>query len=202
MLMLTLNNLEHPLWPAARRIYEEAFAPHSRKPEALIRAMLERGLALVHILAERDGGGELSPVAIALAGPSGGGRVLVVDYLAVDSRRRGHGYGTLLLAKLDEWAGRHAAGALALLVEAEAEATADNRRRIRFWEQAGFHATGYVHRYIWVPEPYRALYRPFSSGNSLSRDQEALFLEGDGQQLFRWISDFHRRSYKGFKEED
>jgi GNAT superfamily N-acetyltransferase len=205
MTYLTLSHLNHPLWPEARRIYEEAFPPHSRKPEPLIGSMLERGLALVHILAAEpsadDSADGLGVVAMAIAGSSGGGCVLVVDYLAVDIGARGKGYGTCLIAEIDRWAGRHT-GALALVVEAESEPSDENRRRLRFWEQAGFQATEYIHQYIWVPEPYRALYRPLSSGGGLTPDEEMLFREGGGQQLFRWISEFHRRGYNGFKKED
>ncbi|MGN7457527.1 GNAT family N-acetyltransferase [Paenibacillus pasadenensis] len=190
-----LDRLDHPLWPAARAIYERSFPPHGRKPEALLRRMLERGQGYVFVLAHEDSQARLPPAAaMALAGPGGSG--LIVDYLAVDPALRGQGLGSRLLDELELWA-LERTSASALVIETEAGAGKKNEGRRVFWEQAGFIAPdGYVHRYIWVPEPYAAMYRP------LPGREGGLLPPPSGRQLFHWIEGFHARAYRGFREEE
>ncbi|QJC50341.1 GNAT family N-acetyltransferase [Paenibacillus albicereus] len=192
-----LDRLDHPLWPAARSIYERSFPPHGRKPETLMRRMLERGQALVFVLAENASQERRpSPAAMALAGPGGGGKALIVDYLAVDPTLRGQGIGIRLLDGVERWAAEHAS-ASALVIETEAGGGEENEGRRHFWERAGFVAPdGYAHRYIWVPEPYAAMYRP------LPGREADLIPPPSGRQLFRWIEGFHARAYRGFREEE
>lgn len=74
-----------------------------------------------------------------------------------------------------------------MIVEVEAAPSEANTRRVCFWEQCGFRTTDYVHRYIWVPEPYRAMYRSFDADDPLP---------DDGEALFRCITRFHRKAYR------
>jgi hypothetical protein len=75
-----------------------------------------------------------------------------------------------------------------MLIEIEAEETPGNCSRLRFWQRCGFLATDYVHRYIWVPEPYRAMVLPLRADADVS---------DDGEDLFRRITAFHKQAYRG-----
>lgn len=172
---------DEALWYAAQPIYAAAFPEHGRKPERIIRAMFRKGLCLLH-LARLDG----RPAAMALSGPDKARGIWIIDYLAVAQEQRGKGIGQRFLADI-----RKEAEAFlwcrGIVVEAEAEETAENRTRIRFWEACGFRLTGYVHQYIWVPEPYRALALSFPGREPLS---------GNGKELFKAINGFHERAYR------
>lgn len=74
-----------------------------------------------------------------------------------------------------------------IIVEVEAEETPENLGRIRFWEACGFRLTDYVHPYIWVPEPYRAMALSFPYREPLPLD---------GRELFAGIIRFHERAYR------
>ncbi len=173
---------EEALWRAAEPIYAAAFPEHGRKPERIIRAMFRKGMCRLH-LAWLDG----KPAAMALSGPEEARGIWVIDYLAVAEEQRGKGLGRRFLGDI-----RKEAEAFpwcrGMVVEAEAEETEVNQARIRFWETCGFRLTDYVHQYIWVPEPYRALALSFP-------DREAL--SGDGRELFKAITGFHERAYRG-----
>lgn len=173
---------EEELWRAAEPIYAAAFPEHGRKPERIIRAMFRKGMARFH-LARLDG----RPAAMALSGPDEERGIWIIDYLAVAESHRGKGLGRRFLGDI-----RKEAEAFpwcrGIVVEAEAEETEVNRARIRFWESCGFRLTGYVHHYIWVPEPYRALALSFPGREALSED---------GRELFKAITGFHERAYRG-----
>jgi GNAT superfamily N-acetyltransferase len=100
---------------------------------------------------------------------------------------RGEGIGSRLLDQIKEWA-RDTAGCIGMIVEVEAEPTDENRRRIRYWLSNGFSLTDYVHSYIWVPEPYLAMYLNF--------EDTAHRLPDDGKRLFRSITKFHEKAYR------
>lgn len=173
---------DEALWRQAEPVYEAGFAEHGRKPEGIIRRMFKRQMCGLHTLSA-DGG---AVVAMALAGKDDKLGVLVVDYLAVAPGRRGEGIGQRFLADIRG----HAAqleGCRGIIVEAEAEATPENQRRIRFWQACGFRLTDYVHTYIWVPEPYRAMALSFDAADPLPED---------GKELFAAIIRFHERAYR------
>ena len=73
-----------------------------------------------------------------------GSRLLFLFYLAVDDAARGRGVGTRLLAELER---RHPGCTIVLDIEpviAEADNAEQRRRRLSFYERAGFRDTGYA----------------------------------------------------------
>ncbi|MCS7460552.1 GNAT family N-acetyltransferase [Paenibacillus doosanensis] len=168
-------------WNEAERIYEQAFPHEGRKSRAIIRRMFERRMCRLHTVAR---GGELA--GMALTGIDKQARAVIIDYLAVRRDVRGTGIGRSLLGHIKQWA-RAEADAKGIIVEVESEPTEENKRRIRFWEANGFQLTSYVHQYIWVPEPYQAMYCSFSETDRLPED---------GKALFRSITRFHEKAYR------
>lgn len=180
MEFITLEQLDDRLWPEARSVYRQAFPEHGRKSDAILSGMFARRLGFLHVLTDRS-----QAVAMAITGRTGGS--LLIDYLAVSEDLRGRGLGVRLLAGIRGWAAE-ALGARSIIVEVEAERTERNLARIRFWQRNGFTLTDYVHHYIWVPEPYRAMVLPLAG-------EDGTEPEPDGQALFRLITAFHRRAY-------
>ena len=73
-----------------------------------------------------------------------GSRLLYLFYLAVDDAARGRGLGTRLLAELER---RHPGCSIVLNIEPvidEADNAEQRRRRLSFYERAGFRDTGYA----------------------------------------------------------
>ncbi|MBD3919362.1 GNAT family N-acetyltransferase [Paenibacillus sp. PR3] len=171
-------------WNAAELIYEEAFPLDGKKTRTIVKGMFAKRMCQLHTL-EQDG----KMVGMAISGVDASASALILDYLAVRANDRGTGIGRLLLDRIKEWA-REQQGCRGLIVEV-AEATADNEQRIRFWQSNGFELTDYVHHYIWVPEPYRAMAFSYDSSDKLP---------DDGKQLFKSITRFHEKAYRGMKE--
>ncbi|MFD2333337.1 GNAT family N-acetyltransferase [Cohnella sp. GCM10020058] len=167
-------------WQEALTLYREAFPTEGRKPDAILDRMFEKRISMLATGIE-DGVMKAMAICGVLAKP----KLLLIDYLAVRETDRGQGIGTAFVSMIAEWAREQALDGL--LIEAEADDTAENKARIRFWEKCGFARTDYVHQYIWVPEPYRAMVRYFEPDR---------FTAPDGQALFRHISEFHRRSFR------
>ncbi|MFC3344599.1 GNAT family N-acetyltransferase [Paenibacillus abyssi] len=176
---MTYDKLDEALWPYAMDIYKQGFAEEGRKPEKLLRSMLDRGICYLHV-----GVDEYGMVAMAISGLVAGRKVLLIDYLAVSPQRRREGVGQRFLQKIEQWA--RVIGLEGMLVEVEAEPTRENEQRIRYWEKGGFTRTDYIHQYIWVPEPYLAMYYWFQPNSKLPRS---------GEKLFEMISSFHRQAY-------
>lgn len=170
---------EDNVWTEALSLYHQAFPAQGRKPDAILKRMLDSGISLLATFTESQ-----VMKAMAVCGVLDKPKLLLLDYLTVRETVRGQGTGGAFVARLADWA--RSQGLRGLLVEAEAEDTPENEARLRFWENCGFVRTDYIHQYIWVPEPYRALILCFESGGS--RPPE-------GQTLFRHISEFHRRSF-------
>lgn len=166
-------------WRQAEPIYNEAFPEHGRKTEGVIRRMFAKRMCELHT---GSVGGEV--VAMALTGFDSGLNARLIDYIAVQREARGHGGGRALIDYIGARAAE--AGCKGIVVEVEADPTEENSRRIRFWVRCGFRLTGYVHHYIWVPEPYRAMFLSF-------RDDDPL--PADGETLFGAITRFHRKAY-------
>ncbi|MBN2983675.1 GNAT family N-acetyltransferase [Cohnella algarum] len=178
MIFSTFDRLEAPHGEAALRIYREAFP--SRKPDAVIRAMFERRLSYLHTEST-----ETEVAAMAMTGNIPQGNALLIDYLAVAEAKRERGIGSRFVRNIADWA-RSEKRFQAIILEAEAEPGPENEARIRFWQRCGFVLTDYVHKYIWVPETYRAMYLPLVADWRVS---------DRGETLFRWIGEFHRRSF-------
>jgi GNAT superfamily N-acetyltransferase len=169
------------LWRKAAVIYDSSFPEHGRKPEQIIRRMFRRKLCRLHLAFDGE-----ETVAMALSGMDRQYEALVIDYLAVAESRRGTGLGRRFLESIrQETAEREICRGI--IVEAEAEETPVNLGRIRFWQSCGFKLTDYVHQYIWVPEPYRALVLSLPEMEPLPED---------GRELFGAIIRFHEQAYR------
>ncbi|MCZ8517391.1 GNAT family N-acetyltransferase [Paenibacillus filicis] len=182
MRYVTIEHWDEALWKLAEVIYEEAFPEHGRKKRSLIRSMLERGLCFLHVALDGE-----SAAAMAITGRLEQLNALLIDYIAVREALRGQGLGQDFMAHLRRWASEEER-LDGIVIEIEAEPSPENLKRLRFWENCGFRPTAYVHRYIWVPEPYRALILPL---------RPEIRLPEDGETLFRSITAFHKRAYSG-----
>jgi GNAT superfamily N-acetyltransferase len=178
----TTAEWDEALWLQAEHVYHEAFPEHGRKNRTIIRRMFERGICNLHLLTN---GTEV--IAMALTGVNKRAKALIVDYIAVRKDHRNKGYGRLFIDYIRTWA-ETTARCKGILIEVESEPTEENIGRIRFWEQTGFRLTEYVHHYIWVPEPYRAMYLNFHADSPFP---------DDGEILFSYITEFHKEAYKG-----
>ncbi|ANS74352.1 hypothetical protein AWM70_06950 [Paenibacillus yonginensis] len=178
----TLSHWDQNKWNQLKPIYEEAF-PHGAKPEPILRGMLDRKIGFLH-----GGYKEEEAAAMAVTGLVGqaGERKLILDYMAIRQDLRGQGLGKLFLNQIRDWAVREH-NIQAIILEAEAEDNEINQARLQFWRRCGFIPTDYVHTYIWVPEPYRALVLPLKPGFE-RRD--------DGESLFRCITALHEQAYR------
>lgn len=182
---LELNTLDHwdeSLWQQMKPIYEEAFE-HGAKPERILKVMLERRLAYMHAAYDD---GELVAMAFTGLGDSPEQPALIIDYMAIRKDRRGRGEGKLFFELLRDWAVL-TYDIAAIIIEAEAADTPENRERIVFWEKCGFTPTSYVHHYIWIPETYRALVLPIDPSFAVA---------DDGESLFRQITHFHEQAFR------
>lgn len=177
--VITVDHWDEALWREAEPIYYAAFPEHGRKSKAIIRNMFQKHLCQLH-LAKSEG--EL--VAMAITGSVEGSRAIIIDYFAVRADLRNKGIGSVFLERLKEYA-KVDGDYTILLIEVEAEDTQTNAERAKFWEKAGFHSTDYVHKYIWVPEPYRAMYAQLNSTPISTK----------GEHLFSIITRFHRESF-------
>ena len=181
MEFITSNEWDEAIWQSAKQIYQEAFGNHA-KPEKIIRNMFAKGICQLHLASE-----ETIPVAMALTGATKGSRILIIDYLAVRKSGRGQGLGREFSNYIKKWAiskDKYDS----ILLEAECEDTPENRARIHFWENCGFHRIDdYTHHYIWVPEPYQAMVFNLKNTNKPLPS---------GKQWFNHIELFHKQSFQ------
>ncbi|SFD84201.1 Acetyltransferase (GNAT) family protein [Paenibacillus catalpae] len=182
MLFTTLDKLDDRLWPLAKQLYEHSFPKEGRKPDGIIAGMFRKMSCFLHTLSN-----EGAVEAMALSGLTGGGSILLIDYIAVSEDRRDEGIGSQLIQRITEWA-QNEKRLDGLLIEVESEHTPANEQRIRFWERNGFTITDYEHPYIWVPEPYRAMYKQLNQETDWLGDRS-------GKKLFRYITAFHEKAY-------
>lgn len=178
----TFDAWDEAVWRKAEPVYREAFPPSSSKKPSLLRSMMERRIGRLHVL-EADG----ETIGMAVTGKLDGLQALLIDYIAVSRERRGQGAGRTFLRQIERWA-LEELNLQGCVIEVEAEVEESNERRIRFWQSCGYTLTSYIHRYIWVPEPYRAMYKRLIPDARLPEDGEA---------LFRVITDFHKKAYRG-----
>lgn len=182
MQMLTTGEWKEEAWRRAEPVYREAF-PHGAKPEGIVKRMLDRGIGSLHLLVQGENTLGMAVTGLAAGGPD---KLLIIDYLAVRTDLRGQGIGRRFLNMIVEWAVReHRVSGI--LIEVEAGDTPEHEARYHFWEKCGFIRTSYVHSYIWVPEPYSAMLLPLDP---------SLNIGDDGRRLFRYIENFHKRSFR------
>ena len=132
----------------AHDLYLRAFPEDERLPWALIHVLsLRRGVDLVAWWdrpAEPTRAARPDPVALTWTVRRPGSRLLYLFYLAVDDAARGRGVGTRLLAELER---RRPGCSIVLNIEPvidEADNAEQRRRRLSFYERAGFRDTGYA----------------------------------------------------------
>ncbi|MGN7759843.1 GNAT family N-acetyltransferase [Paenibacillus sp. 22594] len=179
---MTYGEWDDALWAAIEPLYREAF-PHGAKPVNILHNMLDKKIAWLHAGYQN---GKIAAMAVSGLSGSSAERLLIIDYMAVDTQLRSQGLGRQFLEMIRDWAVQEHR-IHAVLIEVEAGNTEDDAARVHFWEHCGFIATSYVHQYIWIPEPYRAMVLP------LSQD---FVITGDGQALFRHITNFHIKSFR------
>lgn len=173
---------DEDLWAKWREIYHEAFGKTSAKPEKVIRNMFKKQMCFFHIAQNKS-----EVQAIALSGKLQGTRMLLIDYLAVREKDRNRGLGRLMIEYMKTWsASKNKFDGI--VIEVEAEKTAENLARIQFWEKCGFTLTQYIHHYRVVPEPYQAMF--------LKLVPEAVLPE-KGEDFFASIERFHQKSFRG-----
>lgn len=180
MELITYDTLNEQWWQKVKPMYMRAFGNQGGKTEQVIRRMFERKLALFHVYHEGE-----RPLGMAFSAISADRKALVLDYLTIDEAGRGRGAGNAFVLALLEW-GR-SERLQAVIIEVESEPSPVNEARIRFWEKCGFSLTDYVHHYIWVPEPYKAMYAKLDPHSDLPFHDE--------HKLFHYITNFHRKAY-------
>ncbi|MGG1401269.1 N-acetyltransferase [Bacillus salipaludis] len=178
----TFDHWDEGIWSIVSPIYQEAFGDKGAKPEKVIRNMFRKQLCFLHVAFQQD-----LPVGLALTGKLKGMNALVIDYIAVAPDKRGHGIGSQMLQFIMDWS-TDEERIDSIVIEVESEMSAENQERIHFWKKNGFTLTDYIHRYIWVPETYQAMYLPLSS--------QAVVPES-GEKLFKFIGNFHKQSFQG-----
>ena len=132
----------------AHDLFRRAFPKEERLPWALIHLLsLRRGIDLVAWWDEPADPAQAAspdPSALTWTVRRPGSRLLYVFYVVVDDAVRGRGLGTRLLAELER---RHPGCTIVLDIEpviAEADNADERRRRLAFYERAGFRDTGYA----------------------------------------------------------
>jgi len=166
------------LWKDASPLYIEAFGEKGAKPVKIIKNMLTKGIAELYV-----GYYESTPIVMALIGKLIPEQIMIIDYLTVSEKVRNQGIGKQFVEYLREKAA--AEGIQTLIIEAESAETANNQRRINFWQACGFLLTEYNHTYIWVPEKYKAMYIPLAGHKQIL-----------GEELFVFINKFHGLSFR------
>ncbi|MHC0035442.1 GNAT family N-acetyltransferase [Pseudoneobacillus sp. C159] len=179
MEFVTTDQWDEQLWLMAEPIYKEAFHDGA-KSEKIIRNMFSKKLCYLHVLKQNE-----EVIAMALTGKIEQPKSLLIDYIAVSQNRRSHGIGSSLLGKIKNWA-KLEHNLQAIIIEVESDLTSENLKRIDYWQQNNFHLTEYIHKYIWVPEPYLAMYCLLDPNAKLATN---------GETLFRYITQFHKESF-------
>lgn len=180
MNFITVDDWDEKLWEQANIVYEEAFGQSGAKSEKIIRNMFAKGICFLHVVFVDD-----DVVGMAITGKLKNTRALLIDYLAVRSHCRRHGIGKRLLDYIKEWS-KMEQMVEAVIIEVESDSTPENIARINFWQKSEFHLTEYIHHYIWVPEPYQAMYCKLEVDAKIPQDGEA---------LFQLIVQFHKESF-------
>ncbi|TRZ39981.1 GNAT family N-acetyltransferase [Niallia circulans] len=179
----TVAKWDEELWQDANTIYKEAFGEKGAKPVKIIKNMLAKGIAELHV-----GYSDAKPIVMALTGKLTHEKVMLIDYLAVLEKERNHGIGKQFVTLMSQKA--MSEGYEMLIIEAESETTPDNLRRMAFWQTCGFYLTSYIHTYIWVPETYQAMYLPLTNKETKKH----------GEELFVYVNTFHRMSFSDIKK--
>lgn len=151
----------------AHDLYRQSFPAVERAPWWLVHLMaLRPGIDLVAWWDSPEPGA--APCALTYTARRPGSDLLLLFYLAVDPAARGSGTGTRVLGELGL---RHRGASIVLEIEPvvdHAPNPEQRRRRLAFYERAGFHDTGLA-----VEEPsgeYWVLARP-APGREVSPEE-------------------------------
>jgi GNAT superfamily N-acetyltransferase len=177
----TYVSWDEAIWLKIEPIYHQAFAENGRKSRKIFRKLFEKQMCFLHV-----GLLDSEVIAMALTGKIEHVPILLIDYLAVREDQRKQGVGQLFMDDIKTWALSKQYDSI--IIEIESDTNPINISRFYFWEKCGFTITDYTHHYIWVPEPYQAMYlnlRPTAA------------LPTDGETLFKYITQFHKIAYSG-----
>jgi ribosomal protein S18 acetylase RimI-like enzyme len=177
---ITVDHWDDELWGKAKIIYEEAFGKSGAKSEKIIRNMFAKRICFLHVLFDDD-----DAVGMAITGKIKNKNALLIDYLAVRIDYRKQGIGQRLLDYIKEWSISKQQLEM-VIIEVESDPTPENLARIKFWQKNKFQLTDYIHHYIWVTEPYKAMYCKLASDAKTPQN---------GEELFQLIVQFHKESF-------
>jgi len=178
---ITVDHWDDEIWNIWCPIYEEAFGGKNGKRKHIIRSMFRKFQCYFHLVRDYTG-----VIAIALTGKLRELPVLLIDYLAVDKKRREKGIGRTLVRYIKNWA-IESGQFDGIVIEVEAGHSIENQKRSLFWQMSGFIKTDYIHHYKVVPEPYRAMYVKLKPNANIPKL---------GEEWFRHIGYFHRKSFQ------
>lgn len=185
MQFLTIDDWDEHLWKKANIVYQQAFGKTGAKPEKIIRNMFAKKLCFLHLVSKED-----EVIGMAMTGIIKNVNALLIDYMAVREDLRGRGVGQCFLNYIKSWCkSKH--NLQAIILEVESDGTHENKQRILFWQKNDFLLTTYIHHYIWVPEPYQAMYLKFVANGKLPTN---------GEELFQYIVQFHKESFHILKK--
>ena len=122
-------------WLRLYRLYLSAFPREERKPFSIIRRMYREGNTDVWCVCRR---GKMLGMATTVNGEG----LILLDYLAMDSRVRGQGIGSQVLAMLQEMYGHCG---LFVEIESTRQSGADQPQRLRrkeFYRRGGMESLG------------------------------------------------------------
>lgn len=182
MKFITINKWDDEFWKKANPVYQQAFGEKGAKPEKIIRNMFKKKICYLHLAIIGE-----DVIGMALTGKLKGSNSLLIDYLAVQKNWRNQGLGLKIMDYIKDWA-VNKGNFDSMVIEVESEKLPENLARVHFWEKCGFSLTEYIHQYIWVPEPYQAMFLKLHPNAALPVKGEA---------LFKNIGEFHKASYQG-----
>lgn len=130
---LTKNISEY--LPLIQGLYKRAFPFAERKPFIILKAQKRKGIAEIYAAEDSEGFSGLA-ITISL------GKLVLIDYIAVDENKRGSGAGSCILTELK----RIYAGKMLFLereaVVPEAKNASQRKKRREFYLRNGFKDTG------------------------------------------------------------
>ncbi|RDZ04466.1 hypothetical protein C3744_30590 [Priestia megaterium] len=88
MKIKTFYTWDDELWQKVSPLYLKAFGDKRAKPVKIIKNMFAQGIAELHV-----GYNDSVAVAMSLTGKLVSEQVLIIDYLVVSEKERGHGLG-------------------------------------------------------------------------------------------------------------
>lgn len=117
-------------WLKIYRLYQSAFPNNEKKPFSMIRSMCKKGKSDVWYFEE---GGRFVGLVITINGPD----KVLLDYLAVEKKHRGKGFGSGMLRQMrEQYAGKGVFLEIETVTE-EAENYEERKRRKSFYLSNG-----------------------------------------------------------------